>query len=53
MHTKSKVLIIDDDVNICELIRLYLENEGYNVLPVYNGIKGLDAFKDFTPNLWY
>lgn len=51
MITKSKVLIIDDDVNICELIRLYFEKEGYEVLPVYNGIKALEAFKEFAPNI--
>ena len=36
---KTKVLVIDDDVNICELIRLYFEKEGYEVMTVHNGIK--------------
>ena len=27
---KYKILIVDDDVNICELLRLYLEKEGFN-----------------------
>jgi two-component system, OmpR family, response regulator len=51
MIAKTKILIIDDDVNICELIRLYMEKEGYEALTVYNGLKGIDAFRDFTPNI--
>jgi len=51
MVGKSKVLVIDDDVNICELLRLYFEKEGYEVLTVYNGIKAIDVFKEFAPNI--
>lgn len=51
MMNKSKILVIDDDVNICELIRLYLEKEGYEVTTVYNGIKAMEVFKEFTPNI--
>jgi two-component system, OmpR family, response regulator len=51
MNNKFKVLVIDDDINICELIRLYLEKDGYEVQPVYNGIKGMEFFKEFTPNI--
>ena len=28
----DKVLIVDDDKNICDLLRLYLEKEGYSVI---------------------
>lgn len=48
---KTKILIIDDDINICELIRLYMEKEGYEVMAVYNGIKGIEAFSQFAPNI--
>lgn len=48
---KTKVLVIDDDMNICELIRLYLEKEGYEVKTVNNGKSGLEAFSEFTPNI--
>lgn len=48
---KTKVLVIDDDMNICELIRLYLEKEGYEVKTVYNGKNGLEAFSEFTPSI--
>ncbi|HEX9061219.1 MAG TPA: response regulator transcription factor [Clostridia bacterium] len=51
MLTKTKVLVIDDDVNICELIRLYMEKEGFEVLTTYNGIKGISTFKESTPNI--
>lgn len=51
MINKTKVLVVDDDVNICELIRLYMEKDGYQVLTVYNGKKGMDVFSDFTPNI--
>lgn len=51
MNNKTKVMVIDDDVNICELIRLYLDKEGYEVLTAYNGIKAIEDFKSFTPNI--
>ncbi|MCX7747524.1 MAG: response regulator transcription factor [Clostridia bacterium] len=51
MAVKSKVLVIDDDVNINELIRLYLEKEGYEVFPAYNGIKAVETFREFAPNI--
>lgn len=49
--SKTKVLIVDDDVNICELIRLYLEKEDYEVKAVYNGKAGIAAFSEFTPSI--
>lgn len=51
MTGKTKVLVIDDDVNICELIRLYLEKDGYEVQTVYNGKSGIEAFSEFTPSI--
>lgn len=51
MNSKSKVLIVDDDRNICELIGLYLQKEGYEVLYAYNGINAVDIFKTHTPSL--
>lgn len=51
MNGRSKVLVVDDDINICELIRLYLEKEGYEVLTVYNGRTGLDTFGESAPNI--
>lgn len=37
MTARTSILIADDDKNICELIRLYLEKEGYNVTCVFDG----------------
>lgn len=51
MNSKSKVLIVDDDRNICELIGLYLQKEGFEVLYSYNGINAVDTFKMQTPSL--
>ncbi|NSW90986.1 MAG: response regulator transcription factor [Firmicutes bacterium] len=51
MNNKTKVLVIDDDVNICELIRLYMEKEGFEVLSVHNGKKAVETFSMFTPNI--
>ncbi len=46
MISKTSVLIADDDKNICELIRLYLEKEGYSVTSVYDGEMALlNAFR--------
>lgn len=46
MINKTSVLIADDDKNICELIRLYLEKEGYSVTSVYDGEMALlNAFR--------
>ena len=51
MERRTKVLVVDDDVNICELIRLYLEKEGCEVQTVYNGKSGLEAFVDSAPGI--
>lgn len=51
MSNKTRVLVIDDDVNICELIRLYMEKEGFEVSAVYNGNKALEAFRSVTPSI--
>ena len=34
----TKILIVDDDVNICELLRLYLEKDGFDVEVVTDGL---------------
>jgi two-component system OmpR family response regulator len=51
MPSKTRILVVDDDINICELIRLYLEKEGFEVLTIYNGRKGIEAFSEYTPSL--
>ena len=46
-----KILIIDDDTNMSELISLYLNKEGYQTKEVHSGRAGLVAFEDYTPDL--
>lgn len=48
---KVKILIVDDDRNICELLRLYLEKEGYETTLAYDGQQALEVFADAKPNL--
>ena len=47
----TKILIIDDDSNICELLKLYFENEGYSVKVAHDGLEGLSLFKLYEPDL--
>jgi DNA-binding response OmpR family regulator len=46
-----KILVVDDDKNINELLRLYLEKEGYNVSQAYDGYEAVKKFDEFSPNL--
>ncbi len=45
------ILVIEDDGNIRELLRLYLEQEGYAVETAQDGLEGLRAFKRVHPDL--
>ena len=47
----EKILIVDDDKNICELLRLYMENEGYEVELAYDGEEAVRAFRNFSPDM--
>ncbi len=47
----SKIMIVDDDSNICELLRLYLEKEGFSVAIAENGSRALDMFDAEKPDL--
>ena len=47
----EKILIADDDKNICELLRLYLEKEGYKTVLAYDGEAAFAAFEAEKPNL--
>jgi two-component system response regulator CpxR len=41
-QTMERVLVIDDDVGLCELVGEYLEPEGYDVEAIHNGERGID-----------
>ena len=47
----TKLLIIDDDPNICDMLKLYFENEGYKVKTVNDGVDGVNYFKMYDPDL--
>lgn len=49
--SNEKILVVDDDNNICELLRLYLEKEGYLVKIVNDGVSAVNAFKQEKPDL--
>ena len=47
----EKILVVDDDKNICELLRLYLEKEGYSVILAHDGEEALLKFETLHPDL--
>ena len=51
MATKQKILIVDDDENIAELISLYLTKECFETKIVYDGESALLQLDTFRPNL--
>lgn len=51
MLAKQKILIVDDDVNIAELISLYLTKECFDTKTVNDGEEALSAFEQYAPNL--
>ena len=46
-----KIMVVDDDVNIGELLRLYLEKEGYDTVVMTDGAAALEAFDTAKPDL--
>ena len=50
-NTKATVLIVDDERNICELIRLYLEKEGFGTLIAYDGETAVNIYKEKNPDI--
>ncbi|MDD6396557.1 MAG: response regulator transcription factor [Acutalibacteraceae bacterium] len=47
----GKILIVDDDQNICELLRLYAEKEGYTVSLAHDGRKAVECFDQENPDI--
>lgn len=47
----KKILVVEDDVNIADLLRLYLEKEGYEVILAADGGKGVEQFRKQQPDL--
>ena len=47
----NKILVVDDDLNICELLKLYLENEGYTAYVANDGNAAVEMFNEKSPDL--
>lgn len=47
----NKILVVDDDLHICELLKLYLENESYTVYVANDGQAAVDTFAAKSPDL--
>jgi DNA-binding response OmpR family regulator len=48
---QEKILIVDDDENICEVIKMYLDNAGFDTKVSHDGKKAQDAFLEYNPDL--
>ena len=48
---KKKILIIDDDREVSELVEITLKNEGYSVIRTNNGLTGLELARSQNPDL--
>ena len=51
MINTKKILVVDDDKNICELLNIYLKNEGYEVVFAYDGSDAVNKAKEEKPDL--
>ncbi|MFZ5351328.1 MAG: response regulator [Bacillota bacterium] len=51
MDAKGKILVVDDDYNIADLVRIYLEKEQYAVKLAHKGKEALEIFHSWTPEL--
>ena len=49
--TDTRILVVDDDANISELLKMHFENEGYVVKTASDGFEGIAQFKSFKPDL--
>lgn len=47
----KKILIVEDDGNIRELLRLYLEREGYEITEAVNGEEGVELWRKINPDM--
>lgn len=47
----GKILIVDDDENICEVLKMYIENAGYTTKLCYDGKSAQEVFMEYKPDL--
>jgi DNA-binding response OmpR family regulator len=51
MMTAKRVLVVDDDVKTVELVKLYLNRDGYKILTAYDGVEALRLARESHPDL--
>ncbi len=49
--TEKTVLVVDDDIKTVELVKVYLNRDGYRVLTAYNGVEALRVARESNPDL--
>ena len=47
----TKILVIDNDLAMCEMLKNYFEKEGYEIKTVNDGVSGIDSFKLYDPDI--
>jgi len=47
----KKILIVDDEIDVVEVVTVLLEHEGYEILKAYDGQEALDVIENVTPDL--
>ena len=47
----TKILVVDDDPGICDILKIYFEREGCEILTAGDGVEGLASFKSYDPDL--
>ncbi len=48
---QKQVLVVEDDVKTAEIVRAYLEKDGYDVVTAHDGLEGLSAARNYSPDL--
>ncbi|MCX8132158.1 MAG: response regulator transcription factor [Clostridia bacterium] len=51
LKNTKRILVVDDETKIVEVVKSYLENDGYSVFEAYNGIQALEVFEKVNPSL--
>ncbi len=47
----KKILVVDDEIKISEVVKSYLEHDGYKVFTAFNGKEAMDGYNAFNPDL--
>ncbi len=51
MQLKQKIVVVEDELAICDMYRMKLESSGYDVKTAHDGKKGLEVIESFVPDL--